>query len=328
MSLGLSNDRAMESMVVSFKKLPADAVAIAGGKGASLARIAAAGFPVPPGFVVCTAALSWFLGDDGARLVRGLAGLNVEQRDSLEKASRAICDWICAHSLPRNLEEAIHRAYVELGRGTPDALVAVRSSGISEDSETASFAGQQETYLNVSGTDAVTDRIRDCWASFFSQRALFYRGMRAALTEASIAVVVQEMVQSERSGVMFTVDPVQKRREHMVIEAVFGLGEGIVSGSITPDHLVIDRENGSIVEEFVAYKSSAVVWDGADAVTTEVKLPEEKAKARVLTEADVASLRQMGLRLEEHFGKPQDVEWSFRGEHLVLLQSRPITAFR
>jgi pyruvate, water dikinase len=204
-------------------------------------------------------------------------------------------------------------------------LVAVRSSGISEDSQTASFAGQQETYLNVSGSANVVRKVRDCWASFFSPRALFYRGAKGALADTSMAVVVQEMVQAERSGVMFTVDPIQKRRQFMIIEAVFGLGEGIVSGAITPDHLVIDRKDGSTVEEFVAFKPTAIFRDCATGETGEVELPEEKASARVLGEADLSSLRVLGLRLEEHFGRPQDVEWCMRGEQVFLLQSRPIT---
>jgi pyruvate, water dikinase len=326
MPVGTSNHRSATGAVVPFEQLPGDAVAAAGGKGASLARIATAGFPVPAGFVVCAQALQSFLDGEGAALIQGLvAGVDIQDQISLQKISTTICEWICNRAVPAGIEEEIHRAYSQLGRATENLLVAVRSSGVSEDSETASFAGQQETYLNVSGSANVVRKVRDCWASFFSPRALFYRGTKGSLTDTSMAVVVQEMVQADRSGVMFTVDPIQKRREYMVIEAVFGLGEGIVSGAITPDHLVIDRQNGSIVEEFVAFKATSVSWNSATGATCESELPEEKTNARVLDDADLSALCTLGLRLEEHFGKPQDVEWCIRDGQVFVLQSRPIT---
>ena len=173
----------------------------------------------------------------------------------------------------------------------------------SEDGLTASFAGQQESYLNVRGGDAVLDRVRECWASFFSPRALFYRAQKAVLADTRMAVVVQEMVQADKSGVMFTVDPIRNRRDCMVIEGAPGLGEAIVSGEITPDHYVVSREEGVIVEVFI---------------------PDDE-RGRVLSEHELDGLRRLGLRLEAFFGSPQDVEWCIRGGELLLLQSRPIT---
>ena len=160
-----------------------------------------------------------------------------------------------------------------------------------EDGLTASFAGQQESYLNVRGGDAVLDRVRECWASFFSPRALFYRAQKAVLADTRMAVVVQEMVQADKSGVMFTVDPIRNRRDCMVIEGAPGLGEAIVSGEITPDHYVVSRDDGAVVDKFI---------------------PDEE-RGRVLSDAELNGLRELGLRLEAFFGSPQDVEWCIRG---------------
>jgi pyruvate,water dikinase len=309
-----------------FGDLPDDPIPIAGGKGASLARMTAANLPVPPGFIVSASALKEFLASEGLSLIENLtAGLDVHDEASLSHASTTICEWIQLHGMASHIENAITQAYAELGRGAEDALVAVRSSGVSEDGEAASFAGQQETYLNVSGADTVVTKVRDCWASFFSPRAMFYRASKGTLADVAMAVVVQQMVQAEKSGVMFTVDPIEKRRSCLVIEAVFGLGEGLVSGTITPDHHVVHREDGSIVNEFIAMKPIALVWNGATRKTMEIELDDAKANSRVLSGEELDSLRQLGLKLEEYFGKPQDVEWCIAGGQLMLLQSRPIT---
>jgi pyruvate,water dikinase len=201
----------------------------------------------------------------------------------------------------------------------------VRSSAVSEDGEAASFAGQQETFLSLRGADAVLHAVRECWASFFTPRAMFYRAQKGVLADVQMAVVVQEMVRAEKSGVMFTADPIHKQPGHMVIEAVFGLGEGIVSGMLTPDHYVIDRNDGSMVREFIAMQLRAVVHDESGGGTAERELSEEEGSARVLDQEALEGLRQAGLRLEEFFGKPQDVEWCIRKSEMFLLQSRPIT---
>jgi pyruvate, water dikinase len=325
-SIQSNEKQSAHRVVFGFGDLTDDPTPIAGGKGASLARMTAAGMPVPPGFIVCASALTDFLAGEGLSLVEKLTTrLNVDDSASLNHASTAICEWIQRHSMPAHIENAVTQAYSQFCGGAQEALVAVRSSGISEDGETASFAGQQETYLNVCGADAVVGKVRDCWASFFSPRAMFYRASKGTLADVAMAVVVQQMVQAEKSGVMFTVDPIDKRLSCMVIEAVFGLGEGIVSGTITPDHHVIEREDGSVVAEFIAMKPIALVWDSATQKTSEIELDDDKANSRVLSDQELDSLRRLGLKLEEHFGKPQDVEWSIASGRLMLLQSRPIT---
>jgi pyruvate,water dikinase len=255
-------------------------VACAGGKGASLAAMTALGLPVPPGFVVP----SWVLESavDAARL-RALAAAG----------DHAAAERLVAASEPPR--EAILTAYAELGEGP----VAVRSSACAEDSETASYAGQQETFLNVSGGDEVCRRIIACWASFFSERALFYRARKGSLDDLRMAVVVQRMVEPRKSGVLFTADPVQRRRDRMIVEAIYGLGEQVVSGQATPDHYVVDR---------------------AGAPTRE-HLPN----GGVLDRDELAALAELGRSLEETFGGPQDVEWAIADGELYLLQSRPVT---
>jgi pyruvate,water dikinase len=294
--------KSLGETVVAFSDLPSDSSAIAGGKGASLSRMANAGLPVPPGFVVAADAFREFLESSGgsALIARLTKDLDVEDARAMEQAAETIRDLIVSTPLPAALSQAILAAHAELAHGE---LVAVRSSAVSEDGHTASFAGQQESYLNVRGGDAVLRRVQECWASFFSPRALFYRAQKAVLGDTRMAVVVQEMVQADKSGVMFTVDPVRNRRDCMVIEGAPGLGEAIVSGEVTPDHYVVSRDDAAIVDMFI---------------------PDEE-RGRVLTGGELNGLRDLGLRLEAFFGSPQDVEWCIRGGSLMLLQSRPIT---
>jgi pyruvate,water dikinase len=287
--------------VVAFRDLPADATAIAGGKGASLSRMAAAGLPVPPGFVIAAAAFQDFLVSCGglALIERLTANLDVEDAGAVEDSAEAIRAIIMSTPVPAPLADAILAAHAALEHGD---FVAVRSSAVSEDGLTASFAGQQESYLNVSG-HAVLDRVRECWASFFSPRALFYRAQKAVLGDTRMAVVVQEMVHADTSGVMFTVDPIRNRRDCMVIEGAPGLGDALVSGEVTPDHYVISREDTSVIDMFIS----------------------DEERGRVLSDAELKTLCDIGVRLETFFGSPQDVEWCIRGGELLVLQSRPIT---
>ena len=288
--------------VVAFRDLPPECTAIAGGKGASLSRMASAGLPVPPGFVVIAGAFHDFLESCGADvLIAQLTNdLNVDDRNAVEGAAGRIQERIISTSLPTHLAEAIRTAHEKLERGS---LVAVRSSAVSEDGLTASFAGQQESYLNVVGSDAVLERVRECWASFFSPRALFYRAQKGVLSDTRMAVVVQEMVHADRSGVMFTVDPIRNRRDCMIIEGAPGLGDAIVSGEVTPDHYVISRDDGTVIDVFIA----------------------DDDRGRVLADSELSDLRTLGLRLEAFFVCPQDVEWCIRGSNILLLQSRAIT---
>jgi pyruvate,water dikinase len=217
------------------------------------------------------------------------------------------------------LDSELARACERLGEGP----VAVRSSARAEDSDAASFAGQQDTFLNVRGTAAVLAAVRQCWASFFSERAVFYRSRKGSLGDLGMAVVVQRLLAPDKSGVMFTVDPVRKRRDQMVIEAVRGLGEAVVSGMVTPDHYIVSRD-GVLKRAQVSTQTVAIVA-AAQGGVHEVALDPVVGGARVLSDGELADLAQMGNKLEELFGLPQDVEWAFENERLYLLQSRPVT---
>jgi pyruvate,water dikinase len=201
--------------------------------------------------------------------------------------------------------------------------VAVRSSACAEDSEAASFAGQQETYLHVRGGDQVRARIRDCWASFFSERALFYRAEKGSLDDLDMAVVVQRMVAADLAGVLFTCDPVRKRRDRMVVEAVLGLGEAVVSGQVTPDHYVLTRQ-GEVKKAHVHRQPYAIVAAEAGGVE-ERPLDADVGGARKVGDDVLAELARIGDDLEERLGTPQDIEWAVQDGRIYVLQARPVT---
>jgi pyruvate, water dikinase len=301
--------------VLRFDEPGCGEVATAGGKGASLARMAGLGLPVPPGFVVPADALAASLPDGGAELRELLAA-----GASAETAERART-LVLAAEPGGELREAIEGAYRALGDEPP---VAVRSSACAEDSEAASYAGQQETYLHVRGVDEVVRRVRDCWASFFSERALFYRERKGSLDDVGMAVVVQRMVAADVAGVLFTCDPVQRRRDRMIVEAVFGLGEAAVSGQVTPDHFVIARD-GELKKSRIAVQPFAVVSAPAGG-TAERELSPQEGGAETLDEGRLRALARLGDDLERRLGVPQDIEWALADGELYVLQARPVTA--
>lgn len=267
-------------LVLPFTDPRCQDTALSGGKGASLAAMTVAGLPVPPGFVITSAAFAAAV--DQAALRGHIAAGDLKQARAL----------VAGASPP---EAEIARCYATLA-----APVAVRSSGCAEDSAGASYAGQQETFLNVAGLDEVLHRVVECWLSFFADRAVFYRQEKGSLDDVAMAVVLQQMIDSAKSGVMFTVDPVHGRRDRMVIEAALGLGESVVSGEITPDHYVLDHQG--------VIKRSRVLAEP------------------VLTAPECAELVEHGQRLADLHGGPQDIEWAYdAGGTLFLLQSRPVT---
>jgi pyruvate, water dikinase len=257
---------------------------------------------VPPGFVIPADALAAAVDTDALRA-------------ALPDAARA--QAIVARAEP---PPAIAAAYDALGDDPP---VAVRSSACAEDSEAASYAGQQETYLYVRGAGAVLDRVRDCWASFFSDRALFYRQRKGSLDDLGMAVVVQRMVRADVAGVLFTCDPVHRRHDRMVVEAVLGLGEAAVSGQLTPDHYVLKRD-GTVKRAKIARQPFAVVPVESGG-TAERELGEEGG-AQKLDEDQLRELARIGEDLEQRLGGPQDIEWALEDGSIYVLQARPVTA--
>ncbi|MFQ5610503.1 MAG: PEP/pyruvate-binding domain-containing protein [Anaerolineae bacterium] len=312
-------------LCAGFDEISRDSASIAGGKGANLGELAQAGLPVPPGFVVCTPAYRQMVETSGveADINRLLAGLDRSDSAQLREAEARIRRWFDQVPLEERLARRILERYQALGH---NAIVAVRSSATAEDLAGASFAGQQETFLNVRGGQAVLEAVRRCWASLYTSQAIFYRRQKGFdRRPVSMAVVVQRMIACEKSGVLFTVDPILGNHFQMMIEAVWGLGEGVVSGKITPDSYKIDREDYELISEFVPKKSVMVSQNEAGGIET-VAVPPEKQSARVLTEAELIQLVDLGNRVEAHFGCPQDIEWGIADGRLYLLQSRPITA--
>jgi pyruvate, water dikinase len=286
-------------VILPFTDPACQDVGVAGGKGASLAAATARGLPVPPGYIVCSSAFETAVGTRAGEL-RALARAH---------------DWAGATALVGELARPdLGEAFAALGA----ASVAVRSSAVAEDSDAASFAGQQETYLGVPDAASAADRVVDCWASFFSERALFYRSRKGSLDDLRMAVVIQQMVAADVAGVLFTIDPVARRRDQMVVEAVFGLGEPAVSGAITPDNYTMARD-GRVKRRRIVTQPWALI--GGE----EVVLAPEQGARETLSDDQLAALAELGRALEEHNGAPQDIEWAIAGGELYVLQSRPVT---
>ncbi len=325
-----------------FREIHKDDVKIAGGKGANLGEMYNAGFPVPPGFVVTANAYKDFIEKTGIinEMKEVLSKINYDDYDSIKKASREIQALILSEEMPFEIKAEIRSAYESMYKISYDLpkkaseyinairtppFVAVRSSATAEDLPNASFAGQQATYLNVKGEDDLITAVQKCWASLFTTRAIFYRYKNNFdHFKVLIAVVVQKMVNSEASGVAFTVDPVSEDPNLMVIEAAFGLGEAVVGGEVTPDHYVVDKRTFEIVEKKIAHKDFMIIRDPAGK-NKKVTLDEDMAKKQVLSDDKIIELAKIIKRIEDHYGKPQDIEWAKEGMKLYIVQSRPIT---
>jgi pyruvate,water dikinase len=316
------------SFVAWFEKLSRDDVARAGGKGANLGEMTRAELPVPPGFVVLADAYQQLLeaNDLRARIEARLRDLNVSETNDVRAASEEIQRWISEASVPDKIISDIRDAYSELSRrGKANAeFVAVRSSATAEDTKAASFAGMNRSFTNVRGADELLARVRDCWASLYGERVIIYRATKQMKDEPAIAVVVQKMVNSDKAGVMFTANPATGDTSVTVIEAAWGLGEVVVGGQVSPDHLVVNKDTGEITERYIGHKAFKLVRsdDGAD---SRVELNETEADAPVLTDDETARLVEIARRNEEHYDDPQDIEWAIEGQEVFIVQSRPIT---
>jgi len=336
--------RTAGKLVAWFSELTGKDVAIAGGKGASLAEMYNNKFPIPPGFVVTSDAYKYFIESNGLQkhIMNILRETNVEDTAALEKNAAKIRQLIENAIFPEDLKEQIIDSYEILdvdrkkvsGGASQSAMdilrnsyeppfVAVRSSATAEDLADASFAGQQETFINVKGNDELIDSIKKCLASLFTARAVYYRTKKGFEHEKTyLAVVIQKMINADKSGVIFSKNPMTNGDE-VVIEAVFGLGEGIVSGRISPDHYAIDR-NSNIIDEKISDKRIALTRNSSGK-TEIVKLREEISKREVLTTHEIKMLAQYALNLEKHYGKPQDIEFAIADGETYIVQSRPIT---
>jgi pyruvate,water dikinase len=306
-----------------FEEIRVTDAASVGGKGANLGELTAAGLPVPPGFVITSEAYLDTIGRSGVRdrLRQAMAAVRPDDPSSLERAAADAQAMLHATPIPPELATAVLDAYHRLGSGT---RVAVRSSGTSEDASGTSFAGMNATFTNVAGDSDLLSRIVDCWASLYGQRVISYRASEGITDEPALAVVVQQMIPSERSGVMFSVDPSTSDTSHMVIEAAFGQGEVVVSGLVEPDTYVLDKTGPKLLSVRVGTQSYEIVR-GVSGADERIDLTPEQGSLRVLSDDEVIALARLGLAVEAHYHSPQDMEWAMAGGSTYLVQSRPIT---
>jgi len=297
----------------------------AGGKGASLCRMSRQQLPVPEGFIVCSSTFNYFM--ESCNLYP-IVQAHLDQIDwnscsSLIEVSEKIRKQIIATPMPEQLIEDIRNYYTSLGENVP---VAVRSSGTVEDLEDASCAGQQDTYLFVIGLENVVKYIKECWASLYNDRAIFYRHQKGfSNIDISIAVVVQRMVNAEKAGVMFSANPITGNHDEVIIEAAWGLGESVVQGIVTPDNYWVKKGSYQVINEYIAEKETMVVRLSESGGVKEIPVPSNLAQAPVLSEKELKELVDIAIKVETFYGRPQDLEWAYESNKLYLLQARPIT---
>lgn len=314
--------------LVWFKDVTKDDIAIAGGKGANLGELYRSGIPVPNGFIITSNAYFEAVREAGAiDRIRGiLFNLDPENPTLLDSKATQCQQEILNLKLPKKLETEIASFYKQLSKGKR-IYVAVRSSATAEDLPGASFAGQQATFLNISGVEELKGAILSCWASLFNARAIFYREEKKFdHFKVGIAVPVQKMIESEVSGIMFTVDPITSNKNRLVIEAIFGLGEMIVSGQTTPDHYEYDKKTEEITQKTVVAQKEMMVKGANDNKIIPVSRPYQKVQK--LPDDKIIELAKIGEAIENHYYFPQDLEWAYEQNTLYIVQSRPITTLK
>ncbi|RLT33583.1 MAG: phosphoenolpyruvate synthase, partial [Chloroflexi bacterium] len=301
---------------------PGATLASTGGKGLNLTKLAQAGFPVPGGFIVTTGGYDAFVNDAGLAgwMADEVAAIDARDPESLNALSDRIRARFRESAMPPALADTIRAAYAALGK----PKVAVRSSATAEDLPDFSFAGQQDTFLNVLGDDALLGAVRECWSSLWTARAIGYRARNGIDQSAvSLAVVVQAMVQSDTSGVLFTANPLTGRRTETVVDAIYGLGEALVSGQVEPDHYIVETATGRIVAKLLGAKATVIRGaEGGGTLTQSADAGSQQA----LSDDEIRQVTALGKRVTDFYGSPQDIEWGYADGQLYLLQSRAITS--
>lgn len=290
----------------------------AGGKAANLGEMFSR-FPVPDGFCITVDAFDEFLVANNIKdnIKNHLKNIDINEISKIDSISRQIDKLIAKSSIPEEIKKRVIKNYKKI-----NGFVAVRSSAAAEDLQEASFAGQQATFLNVNGEKDLIKYVKECWASFFTSRAIIYRAKNKFGHEPKMAVIVQKMIDAKKSGVIFTVNPVNNNRNEMLIESAFGLGEAIVSGMVTPDSFLIDKENQKIISENINEKKIAIIRQNGKNKT--MKLSNKKANERTLNEKELRQLISQSLKIESYYKKPMDIEWAI-DDKIYILQARPIT---
>ena len=328
-----------EDLVLWFENLRKTDIPSVGGKNANLGELTNAGIHVPPGFAITAFSYKRFIQETGIsskiyEIIKDTI-TNPNEPKLYATASKKIRELIEATPMPKDIENAIRSTYEELCRklGIQDVFVAVRSSATAEDLADASFAGQQETFLNVRGVDEVLETTVKCWSSLFTPRAIFYRTEKGfAHEKVFISVGVQKMVNSRAAGVMFTMNPVSGDNSQIIIEGNYGLGEAVVSGAVTPDDFVVSKKTMSIVERRLAKKTLQYIRDPNTGKTVHLGVPVDRQDQPCISDEEIIHLAELAKRIEQHYGKPQDIEWAIDRDvpfpsNMFIVQSRPETVW-
>jgi len=325
--------------VIWFEDLRKEDIPLVGGKNANLGEMTQAGIPIPPGFAVTAQAYEKFITETGiAKKIYKTIEETIADAESpkqFEEASQGVRKIIESTLIPDEIQKSIREAYNKLSKkpNMAEASVAVRSSATAEDLPDASFAGQQETYLNVRGEDELVSKTLKCWSSLFTPRAIFYRTEKGFRHEnVLISVGVQKMVDAKAAGVTFTINPVTGEEDQIVIEANWGLGETVVSGEVTPDHYVVDKKSLHIIDKKIAKKTVEHIRNPKTGETEKVSVPEERQEKPCLTDEEIVKLAELAKRIAEYYGVPQDIEWAIDQnlsfpESVFIVQSRPETVW-
>ena len=328
-----------KELVSWFETLRVTDIPVVGGKNASLGEMINAGLPVPPGFAVTAYSYEKFINETRIvdKIYEVINAVITDKNDPklYDVASKRIRELIEKTPIPKEIEIAIRTAYKEMNKrlNLKDSFVAVRSSATAEDLPDASFAGQQETFLNIHGADDLMDKVRKCWSSLFTPRAIFYRNEKGfAHEKVFISVGVQKMVNSRAAGVMFTINPVTGETNEIMIEGNFGLGETVVSGIVNPDNLLVDKNTTTIKERRIAKKTVMYVRDPKTGSTIHLDVPEDKQKLQCVSDEEVLKLAELAKRIERHYGKAMDIEWAIDQDlpfpgNIFIVQARPETVW-
>ena len=332
--------KAGEKIIIWFEDLRKEDIPLVGGKCANLGEMLQAGIPVPYGFAVTAQAYQLFIEKTGiAKKIYSIISetvTDINNPQQYEEASKKVRELIESTKMPEVIDKAIREAYRKLSERAKmkEVSVAVRSSATAEDLPDASFAGQQETYLNVEGEDDLIEKTRKCWSSLFTPRAIFYRTTKGFRHEdVLISVGVQKMVNSRSAGVMFTINPVTGDRNQIVIEGNWGLGESVVSGAVTPDDFIVNKETLEIIERRIAKKTVEYIRDPKGKGTIHVEVPKDRQEKPCLEDREIKKLAELGKLIEKHYnGRPQDIEWAVDEdldfpENIFIVQSRPETVW-
>lgn len=318
-----------DKQIVWFNEIDKDDIGLVGGKGANLGEMASTDLPVPNGFIVTSGAYFQFLKENNLEKIIKEASkeIDLEQPETVNRAANKVKPAIKKGKISEELAKEIISAYAKLGSLLKNSYVAIRSSATAEDLPTASFAGQQETFLNVKGEANVVEKVRDCWASLFEPRSIFYRQQNNFdHLKVGIAVVVQKMIDADVSGVMFTIDPITNEKNRIVIEAVYGLGEFIVQGKVIPDKYVVDRRNFDIISRDIAKQTVQLTKVGS--LNKQTRVPKKLQTKRKLTDKQIIELAKLGKKIHQHYFFPQDIEWILLKDKFFVVQTRPVTTIK